>query len=221
MEHSPEHHIEEAEHAEHAARDPFDRRVTMSIAIVAAILACVTMLGHREHNSTLLLQGEAIQLQSQASIIQSQANDQWNYYQGQKMRFHLYQGDLEMLKELAVLVGKDKEFQSGAKTTWEKRLRTYESKFQEEQKKGKKLENDVENLQEKAREKLRESHHSHLRAHRFDLGELGVELALVLCSIALLTKRAAFWFVGLLSCVLGVLVGLTGLFDLFMSAGHG
>jgi hypothetical protein len=220
MEHSPEHHIEEAEHAQHAARDPFDRRVTMSIAIVAAILACITMLGHREHNATLLLQGEAIQLQSQGGVVQGRANDQWNYYQGQKLRYHLYQGDLEMLDELAALVGKNKEFQSGAKKTWEKRLGTYESRFESEKVKAKKLEEDVKGIQEKAEEKIRQSHHSHLRAHRFDLGELGVELALVLCSVAVLTKRGGFWYVGLVSCGVGTLVALSGLLDLFMSTGH-
>ena len=59
----PEHQIEHAEHAAHAAGDDFNRMVTMSIAIVAAILAGVTMLGHRLHNETLISQGEALQIQ--------------------------------------------------------------------------------------------------------------------------------------------------------------
>ena len=44
--------MEHAEHAVHAAHDPFDRRVSMTIAIVAAALACITMLSHRAHNAT-------------------------------------------------------------------------------------------------------------------------------------------------------------------------
>ena len=68
MTHGPEQHMEHAEHAAHAAGDDFNRKVTMSIAIVAAVLACVTMLGHRAHNDTLRLQGEALELQTKASI---------------------------------------------------------------------------------------------------------------------------------------------------------
>jgi hypothetical protein len=219
MEHSPEHHIEEAEHAEHAARDPFDRKITISIAIVAAILACVTMLGHREHNNTLLLQGEAIQLQSQAGIEHSKEANKWNYYQAQKFRSHMYQSNQEMLAEVLVAMGKGTT-PSGAVERWKKQVAKYESRLPEEAKIANDLEEKVKSLQEEARDKLKESHHSHLRAHRFDLGELGVELALVLCSLALLTKRAGFWFVGLLSCAFGVLVALTGLFSLFMSSGH-
>jgi hypothetical protein len=37
--------------------DPFDRHVAMSMAIVAALLACVTMLSHRAHTETLSLPG--------------------------------------------------------------------------------------------------------------------------------------------------------------------
>ena len=59
MTHGPDHHIEEAEHAAHAAHHPFDRLVAMTIAIVAAFLACATMLSHRAHTRTLQLQMEA------------------------------------------------------------------------------------------------------------------------------------------------------------------
>ena len=38
-----------------------------------------------------------------------------------------------------------------------------------------------------AKEKLAESHHAHAIADRLDFGELGVEISLVLCSIAVLT----------------------------------
>jgi hypothetical protein len=82
MSHGPEDHIEHAEHAVHAAGDAFNRTVTMSIAIVAAVLACVTMLGHRAHNETLRLQGEALELQTKASIKSTETANKWAYYQG-------------------------------------------------------------------------------------------------------------------------------------------
>src|SRR5256885_8525131 len=74
MSHGTEEHLEHAEHAQHPVQDPFYRQVAMTMAIVAAALACVTMLSHREHTETLRLQNEA-------TIHHTQASDQWAYYQ--------------------------------------------------------------------------------------------------------------------------------------------
>src|SRR5713101_3261677 len=154
MEHSPEHHIEEAEHAQHAARDPFDRRVTMSIAIVAAILACITMLGHREHNATLLLQGEAIQLQSQAGIVHSREANKWNYFQATKFRQHLYDANQEMLEEM--LTALNQLTPSKAVKRWKEQVTKYQSRLPKEEKIARDLEEEVQKLQKEAVAKLRE-----------------------------------------------------------------
>src|SRR5205809_46177 len=80
----PVHHIEHAAHAAHAARDPFDKRVTMTIAIVAALLACVTLLSHRAHNDTT-----SLQIESNDAL--TEATDKWNYFQSKKNRQYLYE----------------------------------------------------------------------------------------------------------------------------------
>src|SRR5262245_20972381 len=87
MGHGPEHHLESAEHAHHASLDPFDRRVAMTMAIIVAALACVTMLSHRAHNETLRLQAEANNKHTQAS-------DDWNFYQAKNIRSHEFQAFL-------------------------------------------------------------------------------------------------------------------------------
>ncbi len=70
---------EEAEHAAHHASDPFDKRVAMSMVVIAAILAAVKVLGHRTHNETL-------QYQIKANVAHTQESDQWNFFQAKKMR---------------------------------------------------------------------------------------------------------------------------------------
>src|SRR5450631_3525512 len=112
MSHGPEHQIEHAEHAVHASHDAFNRQVTMSIAIAAAVLACVTMLGHRAHNETLLLQGEALrlqgealQLQTLASIESTEAAKKWQYYQTKNL-FHLISKNA--LDQLSVVATNEK-----------------------------------------------------------------------------------------------------------------
>jgi hypothetical protein len=47
-------------------------------------------------------------------------------------------------------------------------------------------------------------------AARFDLGEVLLEAALVICSITLLTSRRIFWMIGVVSGLAGVAVAITG-----------
>src|SRR4051794_2912228 len=92
-----EHHLEEAEHAKHGAHSPFDRRVATSMAIVAAVLATVTMLSHRAHNETLRLQAESNSLQTEAGIRQVQASNNWAWYQAKRLRQAQYEAYREQL----------------------------------------------------------------------------------------------------------------------------
>ena len=68
---------DEAEHASHHAQDPFDKRVAMSMVVIAALLAMVKVLGHRTHNDTLAFQIEA-------GVHHTQQSDQWNFFQAKR-----------------------------------------------------------------------------------------------------------------------------------------
>lgn len=59
------------EHAEHA-QGPFDKRVAATMAIIAAVLAVVSVLGHIATTEELLNQ--------------QKASDQWSYYQAKSIR---------------------------------------------------------------------------------------------------------------------------------------
>src|SRR5438034_1465947 len=127
MSHGPEQHIEHAEHAVHASHDVFDKQVTISIAIIAAVLAAITMLGHRAHNETLQLQGEALHERTDASNHHIEASDQWNFYQAQNIRSHQYK---QLLGLLEVIVAKDGESaaakQQLLREQWKKQVDKYE-----------------------------------------------------------------------------------------------
>ena len=66
--------LEHAEHAEHNAHDPFNQRVAVSMAIVAAILAAISMVGHRTHNKVLQLQGDSNRLLGDVNRVLGEAN---------------------------------------------------------------------------------------------------------------------------------------------------
>jgi hypothetical protein len=62
------------EHAEHAKQHPSLAPVTVTMAILAVLVAVVTLLGHRAHTEEV--------------VLQAKASDQWAYYQAKNIRRH-------------------------------------------------------------------------------------------------------------------------------------
>jgi hypothetical protein len=62
------------------------RRIGLTMAVVAVLLAIATMLGHRSHTEEVL--------------IQTRANDQWAYYQAKTIRAHMYEADAQLAELL-------------------------------------------------------------------------------------------------------------------------
>jgi hypothetical protein len=215
MAHGPEHHLEHAEHAQHAAHDPFDKRVTLCIAIVAAILAGVTMAGHKAHNETLRLQGEAIKEQSLVGIYRTDTANQYAFYQSKKNRGVMYEAFLDFISMLPLRDGSEK-VQAKATGKWKKDIEKYATELPQMLAEADKLKAEAEEFQVRADTLVKESHATHTRADRFDIGELGLQLGVVLCSLAILTKSRSFWSAGLLCSLLGLLVALSGAFGWFM-----
>ena len=155
--------------------------VSLTISILAVLVAGATLLGHRAHTEELLLQ--------------SQATDQWAYYQAKNIRLHEMQGIADLLGALAPSERKE------TAAVRDKYLNAVE-----------RYQNDKEDISEKAKELEKERDLISRRADRFDGGEALLEVGLVICSITLLTKRRAFWFGGMFVAALGVAMALTGLF---------
>lgn len=62
------------EHAEHARHNPSLAPVSLSMAILAVLVAVVSLLGHRSH--------------TEEGLLQMKASDQWAYYQAKNIRRH-------------------------------------------------------------------------------------------------------------------------------------
>jgi hypothetical protein len=186
--------LEHAEHAQHQAHDPFDKRVAMTMAVVAACLASVTLLSHREHNQTILEQAEATTLHTQAS-------DQWNFYQAKNIRTHEYNAMAQLLSAFKSDALQEDAAQK-AREDWLGQAKRYKDKDLKE------IKGEAERLTAEARKHEHLSHEAHSRTNFFDGGELFIELALVLCSIAILTKLRGFWYGGIAICVVGVVVAI-------------
>ena len=143
------------------------------MAILAVLVATVTLLGHRAHTEEILLQ--------------TRATDQWSYYHAKNMR----RSNLEALDEVLTALENTKEERAG-----EVRKRFHEEidKYRDQQK----------DIQGEARSLEADVQRTSRRADRFDLGEVFLEVALVVVSITLLTDNRAYWYFGFVLAAIGL-----------------
>jgi hypothetical protein len=224
MEHTADKQLEHAEHVEHAALDPLNRKIAMSMAIIAAVLAGAAMLSHRGHTETLRLTTEANINHTVATTSHTQASDMWNYYQSKNILSREYQVLQKMVDVLPIKDGgeaKLKETQGYLAA----QIQKYEGSKDKEGELAK-LKHQAEDLVHKAEhsEKLAEadehaSHAVHHSVNWIDYGHLGLELALVLCSVAVLTKLRSFWLTGIGAAIIGTALVLYGVGGL-VGSGH-
>src|ERR1017187_6001848 len=62
------------EHAEHAKHDPSAAPVSLTMAVLAVVVATVSLLGHRTHTEEV--------------VLQNKVSDQWAFYQAKNIRRH-------------------------------------------------------------------------------------------------------------------------------------
>jgi hypothetical protein len=169
------------EHAEEGAHHSGLAPVTVTMAILAVLVAAVSLLGHRAHTEELLLQ--------------TKATDQWAYYQAKDIRRRSYE---LFLDETSIFALQNSDQAEKLKAKYQKEVDRYAG----EQK-------DIETEANQAEDEVKVERR---RADRFDLGEVMLEAALVLCSITLLTRKRAFWILGTALGICGVAIAAAGLF---------
>lgn len=131
---------------------------------------------------------------TEETVLQTKANDEWAYYQAKDIRLH-------MDKALADLEG----FVTVSDPS--KAAQAREANLAEAEKYRKQ----AEDLQAEAKQLDREAGLASRRADRYDLGEIFLDVALVITSITLLSGRRMFWHVGLVLGAIGVVVAATAL----------
>ena len=153
------------------------------ISVTMAILAvCVAVVSLMGHRS-----------HTEELLMQNRATDQWAYYQAKNIRLHNYDMGLDMLP---LIDFKDKEQAGKVQEKYKAQVDRY-TKEQAE-------------IEEHAKDFEAESARAQRKADRFDLGEVFLEIALVISSLALLSRKLIFWYLGMLSGLVGLAVAVTG-----------
>jgi hypothetical protein len=202
-------HLEHAEHAEHHASDPFNQRVAVSMAIIAACLAGISMVGHRTHNDVLQLLGDANQTRTEAATAEVEKSNLFAWYQSKRSR-QLHFETSAKLAELAAT--SDEAARKKAIDGWKEKAAEYnktneaKDNLPDLQEKGAEASKRAESLIAKSAAIRAKADHIHHQADRLDIAHLLAEVALVVSSIALLTKKKIYWFAGILAAVVALSV---------------
>lgn len=83
----PEELTQLEEHAEHAKENPEMAPLSLTMAVLAVLVAVATLLGYRAHTEEV--------------VLQAKASDKWAYYQSQNVRRHID----ELFLDLAAVEG--------------------------------------------------------------------------------------------------------------------
>jgi hypothetical protein len=130
---------------------------------------------------------------TEAVLNQSKASDQWAYFQAKNIRGH---EDKLFANLTAIIPASNAE----ALTKLREEYLTEAEKYKDDQKE----------IESEARKREQEVAVEHRKADRFDLGEVFLEIALVISSITLLSGKRLFWQFGLIMGAIGVAVAGTG-----------
>jgi hypothetical protein len=142
---------------------------------------------------------------TRAVMSQSQASDQWAYYQAKSIKGYVYELQKEKL-ELDLKANKGLPRTLAA--DYEKRIGAYQEKFE-------RYEKEKEEIKKKAADLEKQRDDSQQHSGAFGLAAMFLQIAILLSSIAALMKKKLFWFIGMGAGCFGLLYFFNGFF-LFM-----
>ena len=148
-----------------------ERKIGVTMAVLAALLAVVTLMGHRLHTEEV--------------VLQTKTADGWAYYQAKNTRAQMYAADAD----LAALQG------GGSATV----VAGWKARADKERK-------DADDIRKENEALDRDTQRAARQATLFDAGEVFLEVALVLCSVALLTGVLRFWYISFVGTAIAIAV---------------
>jgi hypothetical protein len=168
-------------HEEHGGHEdsPLTIPVSVTLSILAVLVAIATLFGHRAAKEELLLQ--------------TQEADQWAFFQAKNSGLHGMQTGADMLAT----------FTTVDKTKAEQLREKYLAQAERYTKEKAEAKEKAEDLQKERAVITR-------RGDRYEFSEVLLEIALILTSFTLITKKRFFWFAGSLLGLVGIAVALSG-----------
>ncbi len=169
-------------HSSDPEKEQSDRAVGLFISVIAIFLAVCSGLGHRADNNEI--------------VARVNASNTWAYYQAKKIRSF----QSEIGGDLAGLLG------GASGSAIQAKANALTGKYAENRAR---YETESKEITERAKQFESEGDHFETRGDRFDIAEIFLQIAVVLCSIMILTRLRLFLYIGLGFSAVGLLVMLS------------
>ena len=164
------------------AKDPFEKRAALTIAIIAICLSFVSNLGDNAKTSAILKTNEA--------------SDQWGYFQAKSTKAQLSAMHGDLIMRLSSDERSDDARNQAIRLGQEARRYDVE--------KGE--------IKAKAEKLAAEAAHMSAINDRCDQAALLLQIAVVVCSVSILAQSHKFWWLGMFLGIAGIGVGATAYF---------
>jgi Flp pilus assembly protein TadB len=177
--------IPDPKEAKEKAEDPYTKRIALSVAIYAVILAFAAAGGNNAGKDMMMEQ--------------QRASNRWAQYQAKAIREALYLNDAEKL-EIELAKG---SLADEARKKMEDTLKRIRAKLAE-------YKADKEAIMAKARNHEAARDDAHKRDPYFDFAEVALQIGVVLASVAMLSGKRWAFYVSLVLAVVGAVLTVNG-----------
>jgi hypothetical protein len=178
-------------------KDDAEKRIGLTIAIVAILLAVVSSLGKDEDNEKIVSEVKAASLEVKAS-------NGFAWYQSKRNRQGMNDLFIEQMRFEAL--GRATPAQTAAMREAEKRLTAKNAEYKDE---NEKILKEAEEFRKESVKEQSSAHHSAKAGDRYNKAEIFLQVGVVFCSITLLTKKRGFFYTGIGLSVVGVVIGVS------------
>lgn len=177
----------------HHAENEEHKRVGIFIAVLAVVMAVVGALAKGEGNETI--------------VKEVKSSNGFAWYQAKRQRSYMNELEIKRIDFLLAGTGlteAQKELLAKTKSDFEKKNAEYKTENK-----------DIETLAKADKAAAAVAAHKH---HRFEYAEISLHIAVVLCSLVLLTNEKIFFYIGVVATAIGILIAVAA--GLTKSAGH-
>ncbi|MGO8990080.1 MAG: DUF4337 domain-containing protein [bacterium] len=188
----PEVELPNTEELEEIKGKAFTKRVALTTAIFAVVLAITSLGGNHAMKEMLLAQ--------------QQSSDQWSFYQAKVVREHLYRNQ-KLRLEIDLI-----ERGSGMKPEAKERVEGLLKKTAEEEARYNAEKKEIE---KEARELEHERDVNRNKDPYFDYGEVLLQISIVMASVSILSGSRPVYYFAIISACLGALSSLNGFLMIF------
>lgn len=160
--------MEEIKHHEEEERGWLSY-VSLSTAIIAILTALAGLYESQVTSHTILAKNEAV-------LLQSQASDQWAFYQAKSLKGHIYKVNSELYPQKAD---------------------DFKGKVDKYEKEQAQIMADAKKLEELREAKNHESEHYYHKHHTLSFAITFLQISIAIASISALTRNKKFWLASL------------------------